>query len=1107
MPRPTVFMFSGQGSHYFQMGKNLYDGHPAFRHHLDSLDALARERLGQSVIAHMYDAGRTIHEPFDRLLFSHPAIFMVEYALAKTLEELGIRPDILLGSSLGEFTAAVIGGMVEVADAIEILVRQARMVEQTCPPGGMVAVLDSVSLYHDSPALRDNTELAGVNFDSHFVIAGDRRQLDRALPFLSAKGVTHQVLPLSHGFHSAGIDAMEAPYRRFMGTKPFGSARLPLVSCCLAGPLESVGPDYPWHVLRKPIRFRDTLRKLEEAGHYTYIDLGPSKTLAGFVKYGLSPDSRSEVFGIISRFGDEPEQLQVLQKRFGEECRTAPHTTSNKGNDMIAYVFPGQGAQKKGMGAGLFERYPDVVATADAILGYSIRERCLDDPDGRLGQTQFTQPALYVVNALTYLAKVEDSGVKPAFVAGHSLGEYDALFAAGVFDFATGLKLTMKRGELMSRATGGGMAAVIGLTEGEVRRVLADLPALSLSNLNSPKQYVIGGLRADVVAAESAFLKGGAQMFVPLQVSGAFHTPLMRGAEDEFRDYAARFDFADPSIPVIANATARPYLPGQVRDTLASQITRSVQWTDSIRYLMGRGVSRFEEVGPGNVLARLIAQITQEATPLMVPEPAAPPVRPATVAEAPPSPAPDHNLRGTANPAPLAASKTLTATTLGSAEYRRDHNLRYAYSAGAMYRGIASEAMVVRLAKAGFMSFFGTGGLSLERMEQGIRAIQAELGSGQTYGMNLLASPFAPKLEEATVDLFLRYGIARVEAAAFVQITPALVRYRVSGLAPGEGGGAITRHMIQAKLSRPEVARAFMSPAPESLVNKLLHEGAITAEQARLARLVPMADDICVEADSGGHTDRGIPYTLMPAVVRLRDELMKEYGYRKRIRVGAAGGIGTPEAAAAAFMLGAEFIGTGSINQCSVEAGTSDSAKDMLQAMEVQDTAYCPAGDMFEMGARVQVLKKGLLFPGRAEKLYDLYLRHNALEDIDPKTRQQIQERYFRRSFEDVWADVREYFSKRAPEELEKAEINSKHRMALIFRWYFGHTSRLAQSGDQAQVVDYQIHTGPALGAFNQWLRGTPYENWRNRHVDDIARMLMEGTAEVLNQRFIELMS
>ncbi|MGZ8245039.1 ACP S-malonyltransferase [Methylomagnum sp.] len=1097
MKRSTVFLFSGQGSHYFQMGKSLYDGHPAFRHHLDRVDDLARESLGQSVIAYMYDGGRTIHEPFDRLLFSHPAIFMVEYALAKTLEELGIRPDILLGSSLGEFTAAVIGGMVEVADAIEILVQQARMVEQTCPPGGMVAVLDSVSLYHDSPALRDHTELAGVNFDGHFVISGDRSQLARALPFLSEKGVTHQVLPLSHGFHSAGIDAMEAPYRRFMGTKPFGSARLPLVSCCLAGPLESVNADYPWHVLRKPIRFHDTLRKLEETGHYTYIDLGPSKTLAGFVKYGLPQTSRSEVFGIISRFGDELEQLQGLQKHFGHGLRSAPRTHFNKSNDMIAYVFPGQGAQKKGMGAGLFERYPDWVATADSILGYSIRELCLDDPDGRLAQTQFTQPALYVVNALTYLAKIEDSGIKPAFLAGHSLGEYNALFAAGVFDFATGLKLTMRRGELMSRAAGGGMAAVIGLAEADVRRILADFPALSLSNLNSPKQFVIGGLKADVVAAESAFLKGGAQMFVPLQVSGAFHTPLMRAAEDEFRDFAARFAFADPQIPVVANATARPYAPGQVRDTLVSQITRSVQWTDSIRYLMGRGVSQFEEVGPGNVLTRLIAQITQESTPLVVPEASPLPLRSSTVAEAP---------RIQESPNTPVPSK-LTATTLGSADYRRDHNLRYAYSAGAMYRGIASEAMVVRLAKAGFMSFFGTGGLSLERMEQGIRTIQAEVGAGQTYGMNLLASPFAPKLEEATVDLFLRYGITRVEAAAFVQVSPALVRFRVAGLASGAGGGVITRHMIQAKLSRPEVARAFMSPAPESLVNRLLHEGSITAEQARLARLVPMADDICVEADSGGHTDRGIPYTLMPAVVRLRDQLMKEYGYRKRIRVGAAGGIGTPEAAAAAFMLGAEFIGTGSINQCSVEAGTSDAAKDMLQAMEVQDTAYCPAGDMFEMGARVQVLKKGLLFPGRAEKLYDLYLRHNSLEDIDPKTRQQIQERYFRRSFEDVWADVREYFSKRAPEELEKAEINSKHRMALVFRWYFGHTSRLAQSGDQSQVVDYQIHTGPALGAFNQWMRGTPYENWRNRHVDDIGKRLMEGTAEVLNRRFAELMS
>src|SRR5262249_24592935 len=157
--------------------------------------------------------------------------------------------------------------------------------------------------------------------------------------------------------------------------------------------------------------------------------------------------------------------------------------------------------------------------------------------------------------------------------------------------------------------------------------------------------------------------------------------------------------------------------------------------------------------------------------------------------------------------------------------------------------------------------------------------------------------------------------------------------------------------------------------------------------------------DICVEADSGGHTDGGVAYALMPAMIRLRDEMMAKYHYDKPIRVGAAGGIGTPESAAAAFIMGADFILTGSINQCSVEAGTSDAVKDILQGLNVQDKSYAPAGDMFELGAKVQVVRKGLFFPARANKLYDLYQRFNSIDEIDEKTQQQIQEKYFQRSF------------------------------------------------------------------------------------------------------------
>jgi trans-AT polyketide synthase, acyltransferase and oxidoreductase domains len=230
--------------------------------------------------------------------------------------------------------------------------------------------------------------------------------------------------------------------------------------------------------------------------------------------------------------------------------------------------------------------------------------------------------------------------------------------------------------------------------------------------------------------------------------------------------------------------------------------------------------------------------------------------------------------------------------------------------------------------------------------------------------------------------------------------------------------------------------------------------------------------------------------------------MMARYAYSTPIRVGAAGGIGAPEAAAAAFVMGADFITTGSINQCTVEAGTSDSVKDMLQTMNVQDTAYAPAGDMFELGARVQVLKKGLFFPARANKLYELYVRHSCLEDIDEKVKKQIQEKYFKRSFAEVWDETKNYYASVDKKIIEEIEKNPKQKMALIFKWYFVHTSRLALLGIEDQKVDYQVHCGPAMGAFNQWVKGTKLEDWRNRRVADIGKMVMQGAADVLNKRF-----
>ncbi|GAA1903138.1 hypothetical protein GCM10009716_11330 [Streptomyces sodiiphilus] len=449
---------------------------------------------------------------------------------------------------------------------------------------------------------------------------------------------------------------------------------------------------------------------------------------------------------------------------------------------------------------------------------------------------------------------------------------------------------------------------------------------------------------------------------------------------------------------------------------------------------------------------------------------------------------------------PPADTALIAPEALGSPAFRADHGTRYAYAAGSMYKAVASEDMVVRMGRAGLLSYFGTGGLRAERVVAAIRRFERDIPEGP-YGFNLLASHENPAREEDQVRLLLRHRVRRVEAASFIRPTRALVRYRLSGLRPARDGSVHIPHRVMAKVSRPEVAQCFLEPAPRALVEALVLDGSITEEEAALGGRVPMADDLCAEADSGGHTDQRQLVVLLPDTVRQRDRVSRDFPAAAAVRVGAAGGLGVPEAVAAAFVLGADFVLTGSINQCTAECGTSERVKDMLQAAGAHDMAVVPAGDMLETGARAQVLRRGLFYPARANRLYELYQRHDSLDDLDERTADQLQRRYFRRSFDEVWEETRAYYAEANPAALELAERDPKHKMLLVFKAYFVQSIRLAMSGAEEHQVDYQINCGPALGALNARLRGTPWEDWRSRHVDDLGDMLMRGAAQVLSDR------
>jgi len=282
-----------------------------------------------------------------------------------------------------------------------------------------------------------------------------------------------------------------------------------------------------------------------------------------------------------------------------------------------AYLFPGQGSQYKGMGENLFEAYADLTALADDILGYSIKTLCVDDPDNTLHLTQYTQPAIYVVSALSYLDQLAKGMPKPDAVAGHSLGEYNALFAAGVFDFATGVKLVQQRGYLMSKAPAGAMAAVMSIDQQQVQDIVAQSACdnVDIANINSQQQTIISGLQDEIAALEKHFNDAGAK-FYSLNVSAAFHSRCMTSVEQEFARFLTQFDFKPLQCPVIANISARPYEQGKVTDYLLQQITGSVNWYETVSWLLHQQYQTLIEIGPGTVLTKLVDAIKQSPLPI-----------------------------------------------------------------------------------------------------------------------------------------------------------------------------------------------------------------------------------------------------------------------------------------------------------------------------------------------------------------------------------------------------------------------------------------------------------------------------------------------------------
>ncbi len=439
---------------------------------------------------------------------------------------------------------------------------------------------------------------------------------------------------------------------------------------------------------------------------------------------------------------------------------------------------------------------------------------------------------------------------------------------------------------------------------------------------------------------------------------------------------------------------------------------------------------------------------------------------------------------------------------LGDPVFKKTHGLKYAYIAGAMANGITSVNMVEAAGLAGMIGFFGAAGLSLNQVEAAIVSLQERLGN-RPFGFNLIHSPNDPQLESAVTDLYLRHGIHLVSASAYLDLTLPLVYFRVRGIHQDAQGNIVCPNKVIAKVSRVEVAAKFFSPPPDRLLAQLLDKKMITPEEADLAKFIPVAEDLTAEADSGGHTDNRPAISLLPTMIALRDRLAEKYRYKKPPCVGLGGGISSPESAAAAFAMGAAYILTGSVNQSCVEAGTSETVRLMLAEARQADVTMAPAADMFELGVKVQVLKRGTMFPLRAAKLYELYCRYERLEAIPQEQRKILERDFFRCSLEEEWLNTRKFFAANDPRQITRAESDPKHKMALVFRSYLGQSSRWAVRGEPSRKIDYQIWCGPSLGAFNEWVSGTFLEKPENRKTVTVAMNLLVGAAVVTRANWL----
>jgi len=434
---------------------------------------------------------------------------------------------------------------------------------------------------------------------------------------------------------------------------------------------------------------------------------------------------------------------------------------------------------------------------------------------------------------------------------------------------------------------------------------------------------------------------------------------------------------------------------------------------------------------------------------------------------------------------------------LGELQFKNEYSVKYALYAGGMANGISSVNMVKELSENGFIGVLGIGGWDSQKIENSIDELQS---AHINFIVNVM--PQRAALEKELINLLIRKKVCKIEASAYIDPTPALVLFRVKGIFQNSSGETVCKNKLIAKVSREEVALNFFMPPKQEILDQLFSEEKITVEEYKLAVKVPVASDITVEADSGGHTDNRALISILPEMITLRDQIQDEKRYTDKVRVGAAGGISSGAAAAAAYSMGAAYVVTGSINQSCIEAGTSEYVKKLLCTANSADVIMAPAADTFERGGKVQVLRKHTMYSGRAEALFRLYRLYNSYFEIEKNIRNRLENQFFRASFEEIWSEVIRYYEKKDKELLKNASNDSKMKMTLVFKWYLASTSQWAISGEEERKYDMQIWCGPSMGVFNKTIKNTILVDYKNRKVSEVNLLILKDAAMQIDDFF-----